>query len=564
MKKSYLILPVSLLLICCVHMLTATNYSIGPGQTYTSIGAVDWSGLLPGDSVLIHYRTDPYREKWVICCKGSTERPIVVSGVADANGTLPVIDGRDAVTDTRFNYWNEERGVIKIGGSNKPTDTLPEHIIVQNLDICNGNEAFSFTGRNGVTAYAKNAAALYIEKGREITIRNCIFRLCGNGLFAAHLAEAVTISGCYYYDNGNVGSIYEHNNYTEAFGITFEYNRFGPMKTGAGGNNLKDRSSGCVIRYNWIEGGNRQLDLVESDYATFYQEPAYRKTFVYGNVLIENDNDGNSQIVHYGGDGDDETKYRKGTLYFYHNTILSFRSTTTTLLRLSTDDEQADVRNNILYGTAAGSYFALSNSLGRIVLCGNWIKSGWVKSHSNDAAVVIDSAGTITGSTPGFLDAPTANYGLSELSPCIDNALALPTLCQTQHPVLFQYAKHQGTHSRTPAGITADIGAYEFSTVKIVAQNIGKQSTQDKISLHMRQNRLFIHLGKQCAVQGTITLFTMQGQRILRARFEGISRNSVGYASIQENCSIGFLPVAYQMVLGDGNNVINGITYIQN
>jgi hypothetical protein len=31
---------------------------------------------------------------------------------------------------------------------------------------------------------------------------------------------------------------------------------------GAGGNNLKDRSAETVIRYNMIEGGNRQRDPV--------------------------------------------------------------------------------------------------------------------------------------------------------------------------------------------------------------------------------------------------------------------------------------------------------------
>ena len=30
---------------------------------------------------------------------------------------LPVIDGRDAVTRTALNYWNESRGVIKVGGA---------------------------------------------------------------------------------------------------------------------------------------------------------------------------------------------------------------------------------------------------------------------------------------------------------------------------------------------------------------------------------------------------------------------------------------------------------------
>jgi len=44
-------------------------------------------------------------------------------------------------------------------------------------------------------------------------------------------------------------------------------------------------------------------------------DPRYRTTFVYGNVLVEHDDQSNSQILHYGGDSGDTTIYRKGTLY---------------------------------------------------------------------------------------------------------------------------------------------------------------------------------------------------------------------------------------------------------
>ena len=111
-----------------------------------------------------------------------------------------------------------------------------------------------------------------------------------------------------------------------------------------------------MVRYNWIEGGNRQLDLVETDSLTIQNSAAYRTTFVYGNVLIEPDAAGNRQIAHYGGDSGTTSKYRKGTLHFYNNTMVSYRTDRTTLFRLSTNDERADVRNNIFYVTAAGTH----------------------------------------------------------------------------------------------------------------------------------------------------------------------------------------------------------------
>ena len=40
-------------------------------------------------------------------------------------------------------------------------------------------------------------------------------------------------------------------------------------------------------------------------------------------MLIEPDGAGNRQIVHYGGDNGTTAMYRKGTLFFYNNTVVS-------------------------------------------------------------------------------------------------------------------------------------------------------------------------------------------------------------------------------------------------
>ena len=50
----------------------------------------------------------------------------------------------------------------------------------------------------------------------------------------------------------------------------------------------------------WIEAGTRPLDLVDSHLGSLIeQDPSYRLTHVYGNVLIESDGQGNSQIFHH-------------------------------------------------------------------------------------------------------------------------------------------------------------------------------------------------------------------------------------------------------------------------
>src|SRR5690606_3569418 len=114
-----------------------------------------------------------------------------------------------------------------------------------------------------------------------------------------------------------------HNSYTEATGMLFELNSFGPLRAGSGGSAFKDRSAGLVFRYNRVEGGARSLDLVEAEESWPMVEslPEYRKTFVYGNLII-NPPSGPSYMIHYGGDNGMTHTYRKGTLYFHHNTVL--------------------------------------------------------------------------------------------------------------------------------------------------------------------------------------------------------------------------------------------------
>jgi parallel beta-helix repeat protein len=448
----------------------AATYDVGPGQTYASIGATPLATLQPGDTVRIHYRATPYKEKFVICLQGTAAKPITFSGVSGPNGELPIIDGNGAVAAPGLNYWNEERGVVKIGGANTPADTMPQYIVVENLEIRGARSSYTFTNESGSTvAYTTNASTIYIEKCQNCTIRNNVLHDAGNGLFVASsdtdVSRNVVISGNYIYDGGNVGSAFEHNVYTAALGIRFEGNHLGRLLSGAGGNNLKDRSAGTVIRYNWIEGGNRQLDLVDAeDSTTIATDPSYRSTFVYGNILIEYTNDGNRQMVHYGGDSGDTTIYRKGTMYFYDNTMVSNRTDRTTLFRGSTNDETIDARNNIFYSIIAGSTVALADQFGVFNLNRNWIKPGWVTSFDTFTGTVNNAGSMVTGTAPGFVNEAMQDYHLSNGSPCV-NAGGDPGLNPAVLPdnnVLLEYVKHQMTTSRTADGIYY-IGAYEFA-----------------------------------------------------------------------------------------------------
>ena len=444
----------------------AVDYHVGPSQDYENIGDVSWETLQEGDRVYIHWRANPYKEKWVINRQGTASNPIKVIGVSNPQGEQPVIDGNNAVTRTSLNFWNQQRGIIKIGGSSVPADGLPSHIVIENLEIKSARPAYNyFDSNNNSQSYAKNAAAIYVEKAANLTIKNCTLHDSGNGLFIGAFDGQTTnilIDGNYIYNNGIENSVFEHNAYTAAIGITYKFNRFGPLRSGALGNNLKDRSAGLIVKYNWIESGNRQLDLVDAeDSQVVVNHPSYSTTHVYGNILIEPNGAGNSQMVHYGGDSGTTSDYRKGNLYFYNNTLISTRSGNTTLIRLSTNDEIAHVFNNIIYNTANGSNMALIDGAGTINFEHNSLKSGFRGCHCTPTGNINNNGGNLTGDDPGFEDFGNQSFQLINNSNLINKGKSIPNNLLPNYDVNNIYGKHQSSLPRLSDN-SIDIGAFEF------------------------------------------------------------------------------------------------------
>ncbi len=416
-----------------------TVWEVGPGHPYETPLDVPWETLAAGTCVRIH--GGPYAAKWVVNAAGTEDLPIWIQGV-----DRPVITGDGAETPQALDYWNEDRSILKLGGSSVPAHGAPAWIVVEGLVLRSARPGYAYTDDRGQPgSYSDNAACLHVESGSQLVLLDNVLHDCGNGLFVSGSASDVQLLHNHLYDNGIEGSAYEHNSYTEALGILFEGNRYGPLREGCDGNNLKDRSAGTVIRSNWIEGGNRQLDLVDSGTAELLADGRYSTTVVSGNVLVEPDGAGNSQIVHYGGDSGDTSRYRQGTLHFVHNTVVSTRSGNTTLVRLSTDGEHADIRNNVV----VASSLAIAAEHGTAELSDNYLPSGWRSSFDGGFTGHVSNLGGLEGDEPN-LDGehrPTAD------SPFLDAAGESPVGAPTT-----QYVPHQATEPRPS---TEDIGAYE-------------------------------------------------------------------------------------------------------
>jgi hypothetical protein len=434
----------------------AELYEVGPGKVHKTISSVPWESLQAGDTVSIYWQAKPYHEKWVLCCRGTQEKPITVSGVAGPDGQLPVIDGQNAVTRDALNYYNEERGVLKIGSANRPADTMPAHIVVENLEIRCGRVPYAFSGRKGVDKYSKDAASVFVEKGEHLVLRNLVLHDSGNGLMVSSQSSDVRVEGCHLYDNGNPGSITEHNAYTECNGIVFEANRFGPLREGCRGNNLKDRSAGLVVAYNWIEGGNRQLDLVDATgNPALNASPAYRRTLVYSNVIIERDEEGSNQIVHYGGDSDNTAGFRKGVLFFYHNTVVSTRPRSIAIFRVSTPEETVECHGNILHTTSKGKHLSLMCKAGMLKLGKNWLTSGWVPTVDDFRGEIRKVQPLVEGAEPGFTGISAQDFTLRADSANLAAAAPLPS--DVPLPAR-RYIRHQKLEV-LPPGAPLNLGA---------------------------------------------------------------------------------------------------------
>jgi len=155
------------------------------------------------------------------------------------------------------------------------------------------------------------------------------------------------------------------------------------------------------------------------------------------------------------------TENYRGTLYFWNNTVVSTRTGNTTLLRLSTNGQTAEVRNNVIYVTAGGNRLALSDSAGTLRYGWNLFSPGFVDSHSGELVVVTDLGGNLVATSPGFADLATQDFHLLESSPARNSAGALPAALAA-YSLDSEYVKHQTRAARRADGML-DMGAYEYA-----------------------------------------------------------------------------------------------------
>jgi hypothetical protein len=204
--------------------------------------------------------------------------------------------------------------------------------------------------------YDEGAAAIRLQRARNVVLRGNFFTHNPNGIFTAsqayddnHMVRHVLIERNVFFENALTDTYNRHEAYLQGTQFVVQYNAFRSPVPGSQGNCLKMRTAGDVVRYNYFENGARSLDMVELEdhidliapwkYARYREtlspaqqaivdvlQPldwqAYKTSYVYGNLFHLHGPDAPNNPIHYGFDNSPYDR-RPGRLYFYHNTYVA-------------------------------------------------------------------------------------------------------------------------------------------------------------------------------------------------------------------------------------------------
>jgi len=328
---------------------TFTTYRVGPGQTYTEITDVPWINLAAGDIVEIYHRPTPYAGKFYINSRGEVDKWITIKGIAGSNGERPIITGASATLAGGIarHPGIESYGMILIsrpaaGPVIRAEPFKPGYIHITGLSLTGVRAPNTNTLASGTSqAWPAFSAAIYALGVEYLAVTDCEIADSGVGVFVnsqpgsqtgALQSRNIIIAGNYFHGNGIVGSAGEHHCYTEAIGTIYEYNYFGQLLSGAGGDCIKDRSAGQIIRYNYFNNAGNEYVIALRDPESGYQyeqiqidqfsELLINHGFIYGNLFVLGS--GINAMFSYGDGTQGNGLYiRRNGMSFYQNVVVS-------------------------------------------------------------------------------------------------------------------------------------------------------------------------------------------------------------------------------------------------
>jgi fibronectin type 3 domain-containing protein len=364
--------------------LTGGDYEVGAGKAYATISSTPAIATLAPGSMIRIWNTDTtgsnpstFHEYYQIASTGTATQPIIVCGVPDSAGNLPILDGSNATGQSDINTDGAAAGagIISVwtnGGHYgywQDGSAGPSYVSITGLHVRNANVNYGYypPSSTTLTSYQSFVACVYLGSGTYIDVSANELDNCGLGLFTAEnanngwatITQEVTVMGNHIQYAGEVGDYSEHSVYFQVWYGLMQGNLIDNFTSGAEGSAIKWRGVEGIFRYNNLglgagplgTGPARDFDLVENQdaapYVTFegylstpgdtvcddsfyclgdtlganglaaYQESA-QKDFIYGNMIFGTSAEAQ---IHYAEDNVGGMNDRNGTLYFYSNTL---------------------------------------------------------------------------------------------------------------------------------------------------------------------------------------------------------------------------------------------------
>jgi hypothetical protein len=416
-----------------VRDLLATVYQVGPGKTYADLWQVPWGKLPPQSKVEVYWQDKAYHSKIDISMSN-----IAIVGIPGPNNQRPVIDANGAQEDPDASYFTDQianEGLFTVAPA---WSGVVSNVLIQGLELENANQDSSYYDAGGnLQWYQDSGAAVAMYMAENVRIEDCSIHDNGNGIFGKSYGYAggdlmnIAVTGNDIYRNGVVNSFLEHNSYIEGWYTRYIGNHYGPLKQGAQGDNLKDRSLAPTIAYNYFTGGAHLLDLVDPDDGSgdMVDQPDYGTEWVYGNVLVNPEGSNCSSMVHFG--FDEVFEDSQHTLFFYNNTIVNYNDQQTEryytyLLKLD-GSPTAYVFDNVLdsvdpKGGFSGNFYVSTQEYGSAtVYLGVNVTPPWTQPGDDNMVGWVN----LILADPSLVDALHGDFRLSGGSPGVGAAMGL-------------------------------------------------------------------------------------------------------------------------------------------
>ena len=361
--------------------LSGGHYEVGAGKAFTTVSSVPAITSWTPGTIMRIWNTDTtgsnpstYHEYFQIKNTGTPTQPVIVCGVPDVLGNLPILDGSNSVGQSDISTGAAAGYGIMSVWAGPPTpygywqdgSSGPSYLSITGLHLRNGGPLYSYTppGGGAEIPWVGGASCVNLRSGSYIDIGGNDMDTCTNGLFTAenansawvNITQEVTVTGNHIYGSGLANSATYHQVYFQSYYGVFQGNLVNNYLSTASGSDVKWRGVEGIFRYNYIgTGAARDFDLVENQdayqYVTFegylgapgdtncvdsfwcepsggqtdqaganiiaaYQE-SEQKDFIYGNEIFPSGID----QIHYAADNVGGMSDRNGTLYFYNNTM---------------------------------------------------------------------------------------------------------------------------------------------------------------------------------------------------------------------------------------------------